>query len=180
MPTNDQKTFFTKKLVISSGAAILVAGIILFKLFGSADPPIEVGDGSIKFHYDGGIKKNSANEIEADKFLHKVKSISIGDYNKASSAPIDVTGRQWTLTSNSTSQFQLSLRSHSLGFEDGVPANCPSGWSGADADYTCTMGGSKLTPVTVTFSDGNCPGTSSPSCTLTCPSGSCQIQLEYK
>jgi hypothetical protein len=172
-----------KKALIAAGVVVVLAtGIIVLRKFTAKDPPIEVGDGSIKLHYDGGIKQSSdPHEIEPDKFLHKVKSIQISDYNGSVTSTIDVKGRLWAITSNSTPGFQISLRSHSLGLEDGVPALCPVVWSGANSDYICTpSGGTQLTPATITFSDGNCPGTSSPSCPVSCPTGKCQLSFEYK
>ncbi len=182
MPANEKKTSFTKKLLISTGVILVLGGaaIILAKLV-LKGPPIEVGDGSITFHYeDGGIQKNTDTQIEVDEWFHKVKSISIGDYNQQASSTLDVRGRKWTITSNSTPQFQLSLDEYLL--EDGVAGTCPVAWTGSGTLYTCTpTGGTQLTPVTITFSDGkNCPGTASPSCTLSCLSGKCLLQLEYK
>ncbi len=171
-----------KKLLMSTGVVLaLGAAAVLIAEFVKADQPIDVGDGSITLHHAGKIKKNSDTEVEADDFLHKVKSIAISNYGQSPTQTIDVTNRAWSLSSNSTLDFQLSLRSHSLGFEDGVPAYCSSRWSGSGSDYTCTpTGGTKLTPVTITFSDGNCPDTAMPSCTLSCSTGRCLLRLEYK
>lgn len=169
---------FKKKLLTAGGVVALIASGILINTLRSGDQPIYVGDGSIKLHYDGPIDNNPPNEIEPHAFLHKVRSISIGDYNQPPSSTLPVKNRKWTLTSDPTPNFKISLRSYVLDLENGVPAYCPSGWSGAAPDYVCT--GSKLTPITVTFSDGNCPGASSRSCKLSCPSGSCQMRLEYK
>jgi len=178
-PTNEKRTSLAKRLLISTGVIVaLVTGIVLMKL-SKKGPPIEVGDGSITFHYQDGIQKKSDTQIEVDKLLRKVRSISIGDYNQPPSSKIDVQKRKWTLTSNSTPQFQLSRNEYLL--EDGVAGTCPVAWTGSGLLYTCTpAGGTQLTPVTITFSDGNCPGTTSPSCTLSCASGKCLLQLEYK
>jgi hypothetical protein len=182
MPSNKEKSSLLKTFLIAASLFLVlgVAVTLVRTLTSSGDPPIEVGDGSITFHYGGSIKMNSNNEIEVDKFLHKVKSISIGNDGIPPSSTIDVRGRAWSITSSSTPQFQLSLTSHALGLANGVAATCPSAWSGSGSDYTCTpTAGGQLTPVTITFSDGNCPGTSSSSCTLSCANAKCLLQLEY-
>jgi hypothetical protein len=182
-PTNETRVSLQKKLLISTGVIVVLgAATILAKML-AGDSPIEVGDGSITFQYKDGIKNNSASQIEADKLLHKVKTISIGDYSGSLGPPMDVRGREWTIVSNNTPQFQLSLKTHLADLEKGVVATCasPTGWVASGATYTCIPTvGTQLTPATITFSDGDCPGTSSPSCTLSCPSGKCRLELIYK
>jgi hypothetical protein len=68
MPTNEKRTSFMKKALISTGVILVLgAGILLLKLV-LKGPPIEVGDGTINFHYDdGGIQKNSDYDVELYK-----------------------------------------------------------------------------------------------------------------
>jgi hypothetical protein len=185
VPTNDTRMSLQKKLLISTGVIVVLGAVTSLVMMLAGDSPIEVGDGSITFQYPDGINNISAHQIEADKFLHKVKTISIGDYTGALGPPIDVSGREWSIVSNNTPQFQLSLRTHHADLEKGVVATCASstGWVASGATYTCSPTvGTQLTPATITFFDGDCPGTSpaSPSCTLSCPSGKCRLELIYK
>src|SRR5437764_13191095 len=97
---------------------------------------------------------NSANEIEPKKFLAKIRTISIADYGQPPISTMDIKNRQWTLTSNSTPNFNMSVKSHLLGFEDSVPSYCPSAWTGSQPDYVCNPGATQFTPETLTFPDG--------------------------
>lgn len=178
-----------RKLVVTGGA-ILVAGLVavLITKFAAASP-IDVGDGSILFEYhSGGIDQHTNAEIEASKWLHKVKSIKVHYYNSAEIwQNVDVKGSKWRLTSNNTPDFLMSLSSHWAGLENGVLGDCNSttGWTMNSAtSYTCTPNnGSKLLPATLTFLDGGtCPLNGLTSCTLMCPDQTlrCELELEYK
>jgi hypothetical protein len=171
-----------QKTLTVTGFAV-VAALLLYWLLGIAnrtDPPIIVGDGSITFHADG-IKKNSNTEVEALKFLHKVQSLVVVDINGgATSTPIDLKGKQWILA-NVSGRFMLTNDRQLLGVQEGVKGDCPTDWQGSAMDYTCVpMDGSQLTPATLTIMGENCPTTGQPTCTLTCGSGKCQVQLTYK
>jgi hypothetical protein len=171
----------TQSVLITSGVLLAAAvTAALIAKFASSDPPIYVGDGSITIQFDGTIKQNSTTEIEPRRFWHKVKSIAVGDKGQAPGTPYDVTDRQWTLTSASPADFQLNLRPHWLGLENGVPATCGTGWSGSSSLFTCAPGSGQLTPATLTYLDGNCIN-GQPACPqLTCPSKICTITLTYK
>jgi hypothetical protein len=162
----------------TAGAAVvaLVAlALYLFsKPFDSYDPPILIGDGSILFSADR-INKNSNRQLEVSKFLHKVYTITTVDLSPGgASSSITVKDRNWTLTSASGAVV-VSLN------PPGVKADCSTDWNGIGTYYSCDPSdGTKLTPATLTFTDGNCPASGTPTCTLSCMSGKCQVRLEYK
>jgi hypothetical protein len=169
-----------------AGAAVVLAALALNFFFNQRDnndPPILVGDGSILFSADQ-IDVNSKTEIEVSKILRKVYTITTVDLSPGGSPPsmIDVKNRDWTLTSaNGSTGVVISLDSVLFGYQSGVKANCTNGWNGTGTYYTCVPSdSSKLTPATLKFNDGNCPGTGASTCMLSCMSGRCQIQLEYK
>jgi hypothetical protein len=181
MPTWGTVSPTQKTITVTAFTAL--AALLLYLLFGIAkakDPPIIVGDGSITFHADT-IKKNPGNELEVVKFLHKVKSLVVVDTKDGTtSTPIRLKGMDWTLTSMSGAVV-LSNDPQLAGAQEGVKGDCPRDWQGSGMDYTCTpTDGSQLTPATLKITGENCPTTNQPTCTLTCPSGKCQIQLAYK
>ncbi len=190
MPTNHTRMSLQTKLLISGGAIVLlIAAPILYLKLRAAGPPIEVGDGSITFQYPDGIDKKSNHQIEVSKVFSKVRTISISDYNSLPGAPhqdIDVDGREWVLTSNDTPQFMITLRSHAVDTGKGVGGTCasPAGWVGTGSSYTCVPTvGTKLTPATLTFTDGDLcpiPGSKSPSCPIDCSSKKCDVRFYYK
>ena len=171
----------------ADGAAAVLAALALYFFFGqrdNSDPPILIGDGSILFSADQ-IDVNSKNELEVSKLLRKVYTITTVDLSPGGSPPsmIDVRGRDWTLTSaGGSTGVVVSLESLLFGNQSGVKANCANGWNGTGTYYSCDPSdSSRLTPATLTFTDKqNCPGTNSPTCMLSCMSGKCQVQLEYK
>jgi hypothetical protein len=169
---------------LAAGAVAILAALALNFFFNQRDnndPPILVGDGSVLFSADQ-IDVNSKNELEVAKILRKVYTIKTVDLSAGGSPPsvIDVKGRDWTLTSASGAVV-VSLDPLLFGQESGVKANCGNGWNGTGTYYSCDPSdGSKFTPATLKFNDGNCPGTGASTCMLSCMSGRCQIQLEYK
>lgn len=170
----------TKKALTALGLAVAGAvALYLIYLNNRTDPPIMIGDSSVYFHSDG-ITKNSDTELEASKFLHKVFSIVVVDATSGtSSSAIDVKGRDWILMS-ANNTVSVTPDPQLFGLQAGVKGDCPTPWQGSAMDYTCVpTDGSKLTPATLTFKDGNCPGTLQPSCPLACTSGKCIIQLVY-
>jgi hypothetical protein len=173
--TSTQKTF-----AIAGGIAILaaVALYLFFRPLANGDPPILIGDGSITFHADT-VTKKSDYELRVWKFLRKAQRIGIADYPNDPSSWIDLDGN-WTLTSVSGSTAFI-VSPYTL-VTEGEKAICGTPWTGGGTDYTCAPAdGSKLTPATLTFTDNTyCPGTTSPTCMLSCPSGKCQIEIEYK
>jgi hypothetical protein len=78
---------------------------------------------------------------------------------------------------SSTPQFLLSPKTHVSSLDEGVAGTCPVSWSGSDGVHYNCPSPTKLTPITITFDDGKCPW---PSCTLSCPSGKCLVQLDYQ
>jgi hypothetical protein len=170
-----------KTLAVTGFTAL--AALLLYLLSGitkAKDPPIIVGDGSITFHADT-IEKNSSNELEVVKFLHKVKSLAVVDTRDGTtSTPIPLKGKNWTITSVSGAVV-LSNDPQLAGVQEGVKGDCPGDWQGSGMDYTCIPAdGSQLTRATLKITGENCPTTNQPTCTLTCPSGKCQVQLTYK
>ncbi len=172
----------TQSVLVTSGVLLSVAVVAgLIAKYASGDPPIYVGDGSITIQFDGTVKQNSATEIEPRRFWHKVKSIAVGDKGQTPGTPYDVADRPWSLTSINPADFQLGLRDHWLGLENGVPATCPTGWSGSSSPYTCAASGRQLTPATLKFLDGkNCTPALADCPLLTCQSKTCTITLTYK
>jgi hypothetical protein len=171
----------TQKRLAAGAVAILAAVALYFfwKRFDSYDPPILIGDGSITFHADT-VSKNSDYELRVWKFLRKARRIGIADYPNDPSSWIDVDGN-WTLTGASGSTAFI-ISPYTL-VTEGEKATCSAAWTGGGTDYTCApTDGSKLTPATLTFTDNKtyCPGTTSPTCMLSCPSQKCKIVIEYK
>lgn len=168
----------TQKTIAAVLAALgLTAVYFVLRLSSSTDPPIIIGDGSIMIHYSG-ANLNSANELKISKLFHRVRSLSVVDNATGNTTQtIDMRGRDWILKSASD---QVPIAPDASFFKTTVVATCPSSWQANGPDYTCVPGdGSQFTPATLTFSDGNCPGTAAPTCTL-CPSMNCKIHLEYK
>jgi hypothetical protein len=162
-----------------AAAAVVITGAVAVVLWkaNTVDPPIYVGDGSVFFSHDS-ITTNSPTQEEAFKHLHKVRTIKVIDLSGTVSQTIPVKDRQWGLTSaNNRIRFDFDWRD--FGLAVGIVGTCPSPWQGGGTYYACSD--DRLTPATLTFTDGqNCPGTSTPTCTLACPSGSCKVELEYK
>jgi hypothetical protein len=172
----------TQKAFAAGAAAIVVVlnVVAFFHVLDNNDPPILIGDGSILFSGDR-IDKNSNRQLEVSKILHKVYTITTVDLSTGGvSSSIPVKNLDWTLTS-AGGAVVVSLDPLLFGQEFGVKADCSRDWNGIGTYYSCDPSdGSKLTPATLKFSDGNCPSTNTPTCTLSCMSGKCQIQLEYK
>jgi hypothetical protein len=175
--TSTQKAF--------AGGAVAIVAVLnvvaFFHILDNNDPPILIGDGSILFSADR-IDKNSNRQLEASKILHKVYTITTVDLSPGGSPPsmIDVKGKDWTLTSASGAVV-ISLDPLLFGQESGVKADCSRDWNGTGTYYSCDpTDGSKFTPATLKFNDGNGPASCTSTCTLSCMSGKCQIQLEYK
>jgi hypothetical protein len=160
--------------VVLTGAAALALWYAT-----TIDPPIIIGDSSVFFSHDK-IAANSTTEVESYKFFHKVRTITVKDGHNAASPPqsVPVDGRTWYLTSK-TNLIRIELHPHNLGI--GVAGKCPSPWQGNGTYFECAD--DQLSPSTLTFTDGqNCPiaGSTTPVCTLTCPSGYCRLELSYK
>ena len=169
----------------AAGAAVVVVAVLalylILKPFANNDPPILIGDGSILFSADQ-IDNNSNRQLEVSKFLHKVYTITTVDLSPGGSPPstIDVKGKDWTLTSASGAVV-VSLDSLLSGQESGVKADCSIDWNGIGTYYSCDPpDGSKLTPATLKFNNGDGPASCTSTCTLSCMSGKCQVRLEYK
>ncbi len=182
MLNRNRRGMSTKAGVAVALGVAVVAGAAVYALT-SGDSPIEVGDGSMNFDYAGGVDKKSDHQASAGKALHALKVLNVVDRaSQATVQQIEIAHRNWTLTSNVTKQAQFSRDDTFLG--SGVAGTCdsPAGWSGAANSFTCNpTDGPQLTPATLTFSDGNCPGTNSPSCpTIACPSGRCSLNFSYK
>ncbi len=167
--------------MIKTQTAIVTAGItgaivLGLSLASKTDPPIYIGDGSVVFSHDS-IDAISPTQEEAHRFLHKVRSIKVTDASGTILQTIDVKDRQWGLTSaNNRVRFDFHWRD--LGLAVGLVGTCSqSPWQGGGTYYICRD--DQLTPATLTFTDGNCPGTNAPACTL-CQSGHCLLELEYK
>jgi len=175
--------------------AATVAGVLLaaslaliafFKVKASNDPPIMVGDGSVKFHYDisGDIDVNSPTELEVAKLIHHVKGITVADYLPSNySVRIDLSGRKWTLVGAGAANGATIVLDPFV-LSDGVKAVCPSAWGGGGTDYTCTLTSSgQFTPAQLTFTDQKpcpCCAGADQFCVLTCPTKTCRVALEYK
>jgi hypothetical protein len=167
----------TTKVIATAGITTAVLAGLWFAA--KTDPPIIIGDGSVFMSHDS-IATNSPTQEEAFKHLHKVRTIKVIDVSGAISQTVPVKDRQWGLTSvNNRVRFDFDWRD--LGLAVGLVGTCVSPWQGSGTYYTC--GDDRLTPATLTFTDGqNCPltGSTTPTCTLTCPSGYCRLELEYK
>ncbi len=164
-----------------AATAVVVTGAAALALWLAAtvDPPIYVGDGSVFFSHDS-IASNSPTQEEAFKHFHKVRTIKVIDISGAISQTVPVKDRQWGLTS-ANNRVRFDFHWHDLGLAVGLVGTCLSPWQGGGTYYFCTD--DRLTPATLTFTDGqNCPitGSTTPVCTLTCPSGYCRLELEYK
>ena len=169
----------TQRKFVAVGIAVLaaLALYLLWKPFDNNDPPILIGDGSITFHADT-VTKKSAYELHVWKFLRKAQRIGIADYPNDPSSWIDLDGN-WTLTGASGST--AFIVSPYTFVTEGEQATCNTAWAGGGTDYTCTPAdGSKLTTATLTFPDGNGPASCTSTCMLSCPSGKCQIEIQYK
>jgi hypothetical protein len=174
-------TSIQKKFAIAGGIAILavVALYLFFRPLANGDPPILIGDGSITFHADT-VSKTSDYELRVWKFLRKARRIGIADYPNDPSSWIDLDGN-WTLT-GASGPTAFVISPYTL-VTEGEKATCSTAWAGGGTDYTCTPAdGSKLTTATLTFTDHKtyCPGTTSSTCMLSCPSQNCKIEIEYK
>jgi hypothetical protein len=159
-----------RQKALAVGGAIIVVALALFALLRNrADPPILIGDGSVTFQSTN-ISINSPTELEITKFLHKVRSITVMDATGgAGSRTIDV--KQWSLTSTSGS-VTITPDPQLFGLQEGVKADCPTPWN-STGTYTCIPSDNgQFTPATLKYDGGQTM--------LTCPSGKCQIQLEYK
>jgi hypothetical protein len=172
----------TAQIKVGAGiAAAAIAGAAITAYFLAATPqPIIIGDSSV-FVSHGNINLNSnGKELEAFKLGHKVKSITVTDLHNASFPPIvvPVENRKWTLKSQ-TGKITFDLKDHVLG--KGVTGKCPNTqWQGTGTYVVCAD--DQLSPSTLTFTDGqNCPitGSTGPTCTLTCSTGYCRLDLEY-
>jgi|ERR1035438_437624 hypothetical protein len=175
----------TQKALIGSGFTILAAVILwlILRPVIVTDRPIVIGDSSILFSHDS-ITANASTptELEAKKLFHKVLTISVIDQvSGATTQSFDVKNRNWKLSSASPNGASFSLRSHYVGTEIGVAGICSSPWQGTGMQYTCLPSDkSQLTPATLTFSDGNCPGTQQATCILSCSSQKCRVELDYR
>ncbi len=175
--SSTQKAFTIVAFTLAGALALYWSFVIKNR----RDPPIIIGDGSVTFYADK-IDKKSDTELEALKSLHKVRSLVVTDANSgATSTPIDLKGLDWTIT-NASGVVNFSTDPQLLGLQAGVKGDCPAPWKGGGTDYTCDPGnGSKLTPATLKIQGQNCPpGSAQQSCTLTCASGKCRVELEYK
>jgi len=171
----------TLKVAIGAGAGAAIAALAAYLLSSSATPtPIIVGDSSVFISHDKIAVNSNGKEIEAYKFGHKVKTITVRDLHNAGVPPVivPVEDRKWTLTSKS-GLIIFELRDHTFG--KGVAGKCPNTqWQGSGTFFLCAD--DQLSPSTLTFTDGqNCPitGSTGPTCQLTCPSVYCRLDLEY-
>jgi len=164
----------TTKVIVTAGITTAVLAGLWFAA--KTDPPIYIGDGSVVFSHDS-ITSDSPNREEAHRLWHKVRSIKVTDASGAILQTIPVKDRQWGLTSvNNRVRFDFHWRDLGLGV--GLVGTCSlSAWQGGGTYYICRD--DQLTPATLTFTDGNCPGTNATTCTL-CPSGHCLLELDYK
>jgi hypothetical protein len=177
-----QKVAAVAGVLVAVGAALIAA----YKVKSSGDQPIMVGDGSVKFHYDnpGDIESRVPTELEIAKILHHAKGITVTDYTPSNySLKIDLSGREWTLAGAGGAN-GASIVLDPFVLSDGVKAVCPSPWSGSGTDFTCALpSNGQLTPAQLTFTDKKpckcCAGTDQ-FCVLTCPSGKCNVAIDYK
>ena len=166
------------KVAVMAGGLALASAAGVMNLF-AGESPIEIGDGSITFKADS--TQQNGKEVKVNKFLHRVKTIDIKVCNTQNPLQsIDVKGRNWILSSV-TRQVQVSTHTMFPLLQDAAIATCATTWGGSGSSYSCaTADGSQLTPARLTFSDGNCPGGMTPTCTLRCPLGQkCVITLRY-
>jgi hypothetical protein len=161
---------------IAVTAVALTGAAALALWFASkTDPPIIIGDGSVFVSHDSITAANGNKELEAFKAFHKVRTIAVIDRSGSTVLSIPVKDRKWSLTS-AGGAVHVDRRSHTFGL--GITGTCPSAWQGTGTYFVCSD--DKLTPATLTFTDGNCPNTGSASCTLSCPSAYCRLELDYK
>jgi hypothetical protein len=152
--------------------AILLAAIALSrfssgppKLLPNGDPPILVGDGSIKLDHSKGVTQNSSTVIEVKKIG---KATSVGVIGNATQVPL-VPG--WSLTSGGTPGFVIDRSTDANGNET-YRAICPQAWTGTGSHWTCPVS-SSFFPVDVRLPAGTT--------TLPCPNGQkCQLSINFR
>lgn len=144
-------------------AAGVIAGAATFYILTyvlTADSPILVGDGSVKFLHSGGglILQTDHRYLILGKTARATSMTVEPQPGTTGSTQTIALSPDWYLSDSATPNFTLVRGNLSRG--EVYVAYCPGAdWTGTGPTFTCTPpNNTQLTPVTLNLSNNGCPG----------------------
>lgn len=163
----------TTLVAVFVGTTVVALLAVWFIVSQKGDTPIEVADGSIKLEFKDKFRKDSDKKLMATKAKHKAQTIDVMDQNaNVSFLSVDVTGREWTITSADKS-VTVTKPAPAAGKDDEVSIEASSGLLLRDDDtkYHHDDLVHRFTPATLSVAG------ISTNITLFCPSGTCKVKI---